>query len=68
MAVAISPDVMKPNARHLTADAQEALRYRVVNAVENGMSKSEAAKVFSVSRTAVHHWTKAVNQQGCSFM
>lgn len=52
------------DARHLTADAQEALRYRVVNAVENGMSKSEAAKVFSVSRTAVHYWTKAVNQEG----
>jgi len=52
------------DARHLSPDAQEALRYRVVNAVENGMSKSEAARVFSVSRTAVHHWTKAVNQQG----
>ncbi|URD53725.1 helix-turn-helix domain-containing protein [Chroococcidiopsis sp. CCNUC1] len=48
------------DARHLSAEAQEALRYRVVNAVENGMSKSEAARVFQVSRTAVHHWTKAV--------
>jgi len=28
------------------------------------MSKSEAARVFQVSRTAVHHWTKAVEQQG----
>lgn len=52
------------DARHLTADAQEALRYRVVNAIENGMSKSEAARVFSVSRTAIHNWTKAVNEQG----
>lgn len=43
------------DARHLSADAQEALRYRVVHAVENGMSKSEAARVFSASRTAVHH-------------
>jgi transposase len=48
------------DARHLSAKAQEALRDRVVNAVENGMSKSEAARVFQVSRTAVHHWTKAV--------
>jgi len=40
------------------------LRYQVVNAVENGMSKSEAAQVFQVSRTAVHHWTKAVDEQG----
>ncbi|NJR53703.1 MAG: IS630 family transposase, partial [Acaryochloris sp. CRU_2_0] len=52
------------DARHLSADAQEALRYRVVNAIENGMSKSEAARFFSVSRTAVHHWTKVVNEQG----
>lgn len=52
------------DARHLCPDAQEALRYRVVNAIENGLSKSEAAKVFRVSRTAVHHWTKAVNEYG----
>jgi transposase len=52
------------DARHLSPDAQEALRYRVVNALENGMSKSEAARVFRVSRTAIHHWTKAVNEQG----
>ena len=52
------------DARHLSPDAQEALRYRVVNAVENGMSKAEAARVFKVSRTAVHHWTKAVTEQG----
>ncbi len=52
------------DARHLSPDAQEALRSRVVNAIENGMSKSEAAKVFSVSRTAIHYWTKAVNEQG----
>jgi transposase len=52
------------DARHLPPEAQEALRYRVVNAIENGMSKSEAARVFQVSRTAVHHWTKAVDEQG----
>jgi transposase len=52
------------DARHLSPDAQEALRYRVVNAIEQGMSKSEAARVFSVSRTAIHHWTKAFSAQG----
>ncbi len=35
------------DARHLSASAQEALRYRVVNAVEDGMSKSEASRVFA---------------------
>lgn len=52
------------DARHLSPSAQEALRYRVVNAVKNGMSKSEAARVFKVSRTAVHHWTKATVIEG----
>ncbi len=52
------------DARHLSPDAQEALRYRVVNAVEQGMGKSEAARVFKVSRTAVHHWTKSVKEHG----
>jgi transposase len=51
------------DARRLCAEAQEALRYRVVHAVEHGMSKSEASRVFKVSRTAVHHWTKAVEQR-----
>ena len=52
------------DARHLSAEAQEALRYRVVNAIENSMSKSEASRVFKVSRTAIHHWTKATAAQG----
>ena len=52
------------DARHLSPKTQEALRYRVVNAVENGMSKAEAARVFGVSRTAVHHWTKAYRYGG----
>jgi transposase len=52
------------DARYMSASAQEALRYRVVHAIENGMSKSEAARVFKVSRTAIHHWTKATAAQG----
>lgn len=56
------------DARHLSAAAQEALRYRVVNAVENGMSKSEASSVFKVLRTAVHHWTLIRSNQRCIFV
>lgn len=52
------------DARHMSASAQEALRYRVVNAIENGMSKSEASRVFKVSRTAIHNWTKATATEG----
>ena len=36
----------------------------MVKAVQEGMSKAKAARVFSISRTAVHHWTKAVAQGG----
>jgi transposase len=54
------------DAHHLLAAAQEALRYRVVNAIENGMSKSEASRAFKVSRTAVHYWKKAVASSGAS--
>ena len=52
------------DAHHMSASAQEALRYRVVNAIENGMSKSEASRVFQVSRTAIHNWTKARATEG----
>lgn len=32
--------------------------------IDYGMSKSEASGVFKVSRTAIHHWTKATATQG----
>lgn len=45
------------DARKLSSDAQAQLRRRAVQAVREGMSKSEAAKVFGVSRMAIHVWT-----------
>jgi transposase len=45
------------DARCLSPSAQEALRRRAVRAVrEEGMSKSEAARTFGVSRTSIHAW------------
>lgn len=45
------------DARCLSPSAQEALRRRAVRAVrDGGMSKSEAARVFGVSRTSIHAW------------
>ena len=45
------------DARCLSPPAQEALRRRAVRAVrEEGMSKSEAARAFGVSRTSIHAW------------
>jgi transposase len=46
------------DARSLSADAQEALRRRVVQAVRNGMSQTEAARVFQVARPTVNRWVR----------
>jgi transposase len=47
------------DARSLPAAAQEALRYRGVEAVRKGMAKAEAARVFGVSRQTVIAWLQA---------
>jgi transposase len=47
------------DARSLSAGAQEALRYRAVQAVRNGMPKAEASRVFGVSRQTVITWVQA---------
>lgn len=46
------------DARSLPAVAQEDLRKKVVNAVTEGMSQTEAARLFGVSRVAVNGWVK----------
>lgn len=56
--------MVKPDARQLSPKAQEDLRRRVVRALKSGMSKSEAARTFGVSRQAVHNWSKALKQGG----
>jgi transposase len=55
----------KTDARSLSGAALEDLRRRVVAAVvEQGLSKSAAARVFGVSRTSVYHWVGAYRQRG----
>ena len=44
------------DARSLPAVAQEDLRRKVVNAVAEGMSQTEAARLFGVSRVAANGW------------
>lgn len=48
------------DTRCLSPDAQEALRFRVVEALRSGMKKSEAARAFGVSRTSIDRWLKQV--------
>ena len=53
------------DARMLSPQAKEDLRWRVVHAVvEQGMRPSQAVRVFRVSRTAVHGWVKAYGAGG----
>src|SRR4030066_959505 len=44
------------DARALPAPAQEGLRRRAVEAVRNGMTRIEAARVFGVTRQTVGKW------------
>ena len=52
------------DARSLSSEAQEDLRRRVVNAVEGGMKKCVAVKVFGVSKQAIIGWHKAFRAEG----
>lgn len=54
----------RPDARSLPAKAQEDLRRRGVKAVREGMSQAEAARVFGVSRYAIHLWVQKHRQGG----
>jgi len=53
------------DTRCLSPSAQEALRRRAVRAVrEEGMTKSEAARTFGVSRTSIDAWLGKFSQRG----
>ena len=48
------------DARCLSPNAQEDLRFRVVQAIRQGMRKSAAARTFGVSRTSIDRWLSIV--------
>ncbi|AIJ20322.1 transposase [Amycolatopsis methanolica 239] len=52
------------DARSLSPDALEALRRRAVAAVEAGVSRSEVARLFGVSRKTVGAWVLAYRREG----
>src|SRR5512134_654477 len=52
------PCMRVKDARSLSPAAQEALRSRVVKAVRDGMSQTEAARVFQVTRASVNKWSR----------
>jgi transposase len=54
----------KHDARSLSAEAQEDLRRRVVEAVQQGLTQTEAARVFGVARGTVSRWMGLVERVG----
>src|SRR5437588_7812131 len=54
----------KQDARSLPAEAQEDLRRRVVEAVQKGLSQTEAAQVFGLARGTVSRWMGLVERAG----
>jgi transposase len=51
-------DVRREDARHLSPASLDSLRQRVIRAVTEGMSQTEAARVFGVSRQSVNAWSR----------
>jgi transposase len=56
--------VTHEDARHLSPAALDILRQRVIRAVTEGMSQTEAARVFGVSRQSVNAWHQRWRQGG----
>lgn len=54
----------KRDARHLTPQAQAEIRLRVLDALQEGMSQTQAATTFGVSRWSVVQWVKTHRQSG----
>ena len=54
----------KTDGRVLTPEAQEALRMRAIRAVRKGMTQSEAARTFGVSRQHVVRWDRTQREGG----
>ncbi len=52
------------DARSLPGAAQAALRNRAVQAVLDGMTQAQAARVFGVHPNAVNRWIKRYRQGG----
>lgn len=54
----------RKDARQLAPQAQEAIRMRAVAAVRGGMSQTNAARIFEVTRRAVSGWMKRYRAGG----
>jgi len=48
----------KQDLRKLSIPAQEAIRVKVLEALDNGMKKAEAIRIFGVSDTVIYKWLR----------
>lgn len=53
-----------PDFRSLTPQAQETLRLKAMVALQQGRSKTEVARLFGVTRQAVHLWVSRKQEAG----
>ena len=56
--------MQKQDTRRLPRVAVEAIRKRVVAAVQGGMAQKDAAKLFGVTTTSVRLWMRAFRENG----
>jgi len=52
------------DGRKLSPEAQEALRMRVVAAIQRGMKQEEAVQVFRVARSSINNWLARYRRGG----
>jgi transposase len=52
------------DGRKLSPEAQEALRMRVVEAIQRGMKQEEAVRVFRVARSSINNWLERYRRGG----
>lgn len=53
-----------PDFRSLTPPAQEAIRFKAMAALQAGRSKTEVARIFGVTRQAIHGWSARQKKSG----
>lgn len=55
------------DTRKMSPDAQQELRQRVVGAITNqGLGKTQAARMFGVSRSSIDAWLRSYEQRGAA--
>ena len=57
-------DDLRVDMRKLAPAQQEALRMRVMGAINDGMSPTEAVRVFGVSPDSIHNWRRRQETDG----